>query len=66
MDDGKTATIMEVEYRSSSKFEVSGWVASYRDETGAYDESFKQVLEWSRGEAWFKPIYDDFIKKKFN
>ncbi len=66
MDDGKTATIMEVEYRSSSKFEVSGWVASYRDKTGAYDESFKQVLEWSRGEAWFKPIYDDFIKKKFN
>jgi len=64
--NGENFTIMDIEYRSNSKFAVSGWVASYRDVEGAYDESFQQVLEWSRGEEWYKPIYDDYIKNKFN
>jgi len=63
--NGERNTIMEIEFRINSKYEVSGWVASYHNEEGPFDSHFKDVLQWSRGEPWYKPIYDDFLKKKF-
>jgi len=63
--DGDRNTIMEIEFRSNSKYEVSGWAASYHNEDGSFDSQFEDVLRWSRNEPWFKPIYDDFLKKKF-
>ena len=38
-------TIMDIKYHSSSKFAVSGWVASYRDMEGAYDELTQTFVE---------------------
>ena len=35
-------------------------------ESNGTSKAEMKVLEWSRDADWYKPIYDDFIKKKFN
>ena len=64
--DGDVVSIVEVEFRKGKKFAISGWAASYKDDSGnSYDISFADLLDEAKDADWFLDEFEAFRQQKF-